>query len=190
MEKFIGLCALLLAGSVNATVIVDQIGDADGFGIGAVADATFDWTTIGAGDGDGTDVWVYGDQTFTHSYDISGLGSITSASLEIFTGGQGWTGLSSLYIDGSLVGQLTDGDQNANIARLDVFDLMSYAALLDGANTLTIDTTASGDGWVLDYSKLTISDEDNSASVSEPASLSLLGLGLIGLGFARKKKAA
>ena len=188
MKKFIGLCALMLAGSLHAAVVVDQIGDADGFGIGAVDGATFNFSSIGAGDGDGTDVWMYNDQSFTHTYDLSGLGLITSATLEIFTGGQGWNGLSTIYIDGALVGTLTDGDQNNNYARLDTFDLTSF--LLDGSSTLLIDTVGSGDGWVLDYSRLTISDDSVSASVSEPASLSLLGLGLIGLGFARRRNAA
>ncbi len=186
-----GVLLSAISSFASATVIVDQIGDDDGFGIGATHGSAFDWAAVGAGDGDGTDVWMHGDQTITHTYDISGLGTITSATLELFTGGQGLNGLTSVYIDNVLVGELTDGDNAGpgyNYAWLDTFDLMSFASLLDGANELTIDVQSSGDGWVLDYSRLTISDEV--AAVAEPASIALLGLGLAGLGATRRRKQA
>ncbi len=195
------LCSLVLifglSGPASALVISDMHGDADGFGLGVVDGEEFDWYAVNFEPDDVgfTDRWVYGDQTWSHSYDISGLGTITSATLEVFTGGQGWYGLTQIYIDGVLVGDLTDGDFTEgsgryeaypNIARLDTFDLMPYIAAIDGAETLTVATIRSGDGWVLDYSKITLSD-DGSQSVPEPSALLLLGPGLVGLAMLRRR---
>lgn len=192
MKKYIALGALLtsISNLASATLIVDQVGDVDGFGIGALNGESFNWQDVGSGDGDGTDRWLLQDTTISHTYDISGLTNITSASLELFTGGQGWYGLTSIYLDGAFVGHLTDGDDvgpGYNYAWLDTFDLLPFAAQLDGANELTIDVyNEGGDGWVLDYSRLTISGEV--ASVPEPGTFALLFSGLMGIGFSYKRK--
>ena len=172
----------------NAGLIEVQIGDQDGFGLGTLPDESFPLSTLQTGGGDGTDLWFFGSQSFSLSYDASDIGTITSASLEVFAGGLGWLGIGSLYFDGTFVGQLTDGDINAspnNYARLDFFDLMSLSSLLDGSDTFTISTNRD-DGWALDYMKLTV--EYDSHSVPEPGTLALFSIGLAAMGLSRGRK--
>ncbi|RCU45758.1 PEP-CTERM sorting domain-containing protein [Corallincola holothuriorum] len=182
------LTSLLLAQTANAGIIVDLIGDKDGFGIGVQDGEGFSYSDVGPGDGDGTDVWRNGDYIFSHTFDLTSFGSIVDATLEIFTGGQGLNGQSTVYLDGVNVGLLTDGDNTGpeyNYATLDIFQLTDFAALLDNAAEIRIDTVSSGDGWVLDYSELTIYTAD--AEVPAPASVLLLGLAALGfVGYRRK----
>ncbi len=192
-QKFIALaCALLFLvgfGTVSAATVVDLVGDKDGLGIGVTSGSSFEYSTVGPGDGDGTDEWVYNTQSYTHTFDLSTLGGpITSASLSIFTGGQGFNGLTSVYMNGELIGQLTDGDNvggDYNVAWLDTFDLTAYASILaSGTVSIEIVPVGSGDGWALDYSELTVT-----SAVPVPAAVWLFGSGIFGLiGFSRRKR--
>jgi len=175
---------------VQAKVITAQIGDEDGLNIGILADEILPndiVTAMGPPDGDGTDEWVFGSQTFNLLYDISGIRSIKSAYLEVFTGGQGYLGISSLYIDDLFVGQLTDGDigtTDNNIARLDIFDLALFSSALDGDTNFSIQTNIN-DGWALDYMRLKMIV----SPVPIPAAVWLFGTALIGLvGFSKRRK--
>ncbi len=201
------ITTLFLLGAVgiaNAITITDLYGDKDGFGLGItngytqptwpapniVQDDAADTGTI-------TDMKLWSDQTWSHTYDISEFTTIASASLEIMTYAQGYKGTTNLYLDDQLVGSLTDGDNtwedsspNENQAWIDIFDLLPSSYSLDGASTLRIDVTRSDDWWYLDYSELTITGEKGgrAAPVPEPSTMVLLGCGLMGLGGLGRKK--
>lgn len=174
---------LVLSSLAQGSTVVDLIGDKDGFGLGVLDGQGFDWTTVGLGDGDGTDVWRHGDFSWNHTYDLLSLGGpVASASLAIFHGGDGFGSLSEVFVNGTSVGFLTDLDDVGpayNYAALDVLDLTPYVGLLAGADTINVQVASSDDGWVLDYSELTVS------SIPEPATMALLGLG--GLLLRRRK---
>lgn len=178
--------------TANALTVTDLYGDQDGFGLGVSEGQVFHFGTLATADpGTITDQWMNGVQSWTHTYSLTGLSSVRRASLEIFSGGSGTTGtLASISIDGQEFGRLsygrsTDPDSPfPNIATIDIFDLTPYLAFIDGFDSLTV-TTQANDGWVLDYSKLTV------VVAPEPSTFVLLGGGLAGLLFAasrRKKK--
>ena len=179
----------------SAMLIVDLYGDKDGFGTTSDGSplangATFDFNDVQADDsadtGTITDMWTSGTQSWVHNYVLTGLGQVLSANLEIFTGGTGFQGQSSLYLDNNFVGSITLGETStSNIGVLDSFDLGSLIdlSLLNGSDRLRIETAASGDAWALDYSELRI----ETARVPEPTILSLVALGFLGMGFLRTR---
>jgi len=182
-------------GVLSAATITNLYGDRDGFGKGIQENESFDSSNIyqswGVYSQFPTDEWsnrsILG-LSWTHSYSLDGLGTLTSACLEIFTGGQGDFGLSQLYLDDQLVGSITS--DGGNIARRHTLDLSPYLDLFDGSDTFKLVTAFSqenwADNWVLDYSALTVSD-DRTCCVPLPSSLLLLAGGCLGLWGCRKK---
>jgi hypothetical protein len=112
-------------------------------------------------------------------------------NIEVWDGG-GWVGL------GPLVGV---GDE----WRFTTFDLSSYGWIDSEVNNglqVRMDIDASNGGWVVTLGKSVLSIVggtvdcdptpgvpcDPTAAVSEPSILALLGLGVVGLGFARRRR--
>ena len=189
-----GLAAVLLAasvGSANAVDIVSLVGDKDGFGIGAVSGGGFDFDLIGAGDGNGTDVWRDGNLVFVHDYTLPT--SIAAASLELVSGGWGLDAAASLYLNGTYVGNLSVGDNTAtgpvlNYAFKDVFDLTPFKSLLTGHDSFEVRLVdGDDDSGALDYSQLTVTTAVIGV-VPEPSTYALTGLGLSALFAARRRR--
>lgn len=176
----------LFAMSANATIITSLLGDKDCFGIAAQGGSpcatglhyvndlggTF-FEDNRSGDPLVTDIWHTGSQSFVIT--IAGLGgSVVSASLDLFHAGAGTVTPGSISVNAVDFGGFGGGD---NLSTLTTYDI---TAVVTGSNTVDI-TLSGGDGWSLDYAELTVE------TVSEPLTLGLMGLGLIGLGLRRRR---
>ena len=180
--------ALAMAAAVGATTaaaaatLVSLVGDKDGLGLGLASGDGFDFDLVGPVDVQGTDDFSFGNFSFVHDYALAGV--ITSASLEIFSGGLGRNALSSVFFNGTLIGNLTDGDDVGplyNYAFKDVFDLTPYAALLTGHDSVEIRPASPLlDGGAVDYSQLSVTIGP-AAAVAEPSGPALVGLALAAL---------
>lgn len=80
-------------------------------------------------------------------------------------------------------GAITFGDFNGDLE-------FSALAALNANGLLDVTVTSLSGDFYLGNSVLTVTTADSAVSVSEPATLALFGLGLMGLGFSRKKLSA
>ncbi len=191
------LCAAFIIGWATiafGATIEDLYGDKDGFDRFLLNDGSVDFndnfflnnprdegkTDFPTGRSDLPLKW-------THTYDCSRVGTITSVTLEIFAAGQGEN--LKVYIDDQYAGTLTKSEtwvtgKTVNYAKRDIIELSpSLFYLLDGELQIRIGDPLGdndkADNFALDYGVLTITSEPINTPV--PPSIVLLGSGLIGL---------
>lgn len=184
---------IFASGAMAAPFVTDLFGDKDNFGLGETA---FNWALVGSGDGDGTDVMMrVSEFSWDHTYDLTGLGELTSAGITINHANLGLGGAAQLRIDGVTVASLENSNAGA-IAIEQYIDLTDYLDLLVGANTFSIVPYTSSNAWFFDYAELTVwgSDPKPLTEIIEqpmhapiPGAVWLLGSGLIGLVGLRRK---
>jgi len=183
----------------NSGLITDLIGDKDCFGLGgSCADGDHYRDDLGgdyftdnrsAGEVLGVDQWAgsstLGGPSFTFGLDLAGATAL-SASLEIFTAGIDLGSGATLSFNSTSIGTYVEPSGLENMAKTLFFAIP--IGLLSNPDSLSFSLSSGSDGFIIDYLELTVVT-DSGAAVPAPATLALLGLGLAGLGWSRRKKA-
>ncbi len=180
-----------LVSAAQAAQVATRFGDQDGFGIGVGSGDEFRFGELINPTALGTDDWTYGG--FTAQVSSAWTGNLIGGQLQVFSGGWGLDGDAGVYLNNTLVGLLTNGDDGGSEfsrAYLDSFNLTPFLALLTGSNQIEIRTVNPNDGGVLGYLKLILQTQDAGGgnSVPEPASAALAGLALVAALAARRRR--
>jgi MYXO-CTERM domain-containing protein len=185
-SRFLALAGALV-GFATATASADLIsmyGDADGFGFGAPEEDGRLWRDDFGGtfftdyrDADDlanapiTDIWgSAGDigLPWDHVYDLDF--TPTSASLRIYIAGFADIGAVTLRVDGDV---LTVFDFPGQFQTTHILDISVPLSYIDGDTTFHLTDGPTGDGYIMDYARLTVTPA--------PGALAVIGLaGLVG----------
>lgn len=173
----VAACSFLMLATASPAAVTDLLGDKDGFGVSCpiaegqhFLDYGYYWGDFrDPGDPSFTDNWNngVGDTgilSWTHVYDLGGL-TPGSATLGLFIAGiadySNWS--ADVSVDGTNVGTIggiggiypgSIGSTTHDLTRLFTFDIP--VGLINGSENVIIATSYWGDGYILDYSELTV----------------------------------
>lgn len=188
----------LAVAPVAMSEVTSLIGDKDGFGVGCPIESGRNYLDYGAyyadnrdvGDPAFTDNWLLGDQSWTHGYSLGGMTPL-SASLEIFVAGveNNTAGSAGVSVGGTSVGTIQGVDGWYDVTRILTFDVP--VNLLTGSDLVLVDVSSDWDGWIIDYSQLTIETDgaNGTTPIPAPGAFVLGGLGIVCLNLMRTRRA-